>query len=326
MLHVKPLVSVLIPSYNHALFVRESIASVWAQDWGAIELIVADDGSKDDSAEIIESMLTDSPIPMKFLRLEHGGLIKTLNKAFEESTGDFIAVIASDDRFRREKISGHLDLMLNDPEIVLSHCDVAVIDEHGKASPLDVSSRGNPAQGYVGMDVLLGRAYIRYSPVMRRDSLEKVGRFDDRYPIEDWPLYLKMAFLGKIGYVDKRLTERRVHGMNWSTLSARAPDTEFKFAALDLIEFYSPSLEIFEQAAAVHMCSSLKGTLYQGDIRGGLALGKAIHRKFPGQLKIVCKSFMLGIASFVWGRYIKSRVPPQIQAVVVKWKDKLVAG
>ncbi len=320
------LVSVLIPSYNHAQYLRESIESVWAQDWGQIELIVADDGSRDNSVEIVESMLRDAPIPMKFLRLEHGGLIKTLNKAFEASEGNFIALLASDDRFRRDKISVHLQQMLKDPDIVLSHSDVLVIDANGQGSSLDISSRGNPAQGYVGLDVLLGRSYIRYSPVMRRESLKQVGVFDEKYALEDWPLYLKMAHLGKIGYVDKKLTERRVHGMNWSTLSARKPDTEFKNAAIDLIEAFAPNQDIFKQAAVVHMCSSLRGTLYQGDLKGGLALAKVIYKKFPGQLVIVCKCFLIGVASHLWGRYIKLRLPPRIQAAIVKWKDKLVTG
>lgn len=326
MSNLNSVVSVLIPSYNHAQYIEESIKSVWAQDWGMVELIVADDGSKDNSAAIIESMLSDAPISMKFMRLDHGGIIKTLNKAFEVSKGDFIALLASDDRFKRDKISGHMQLMLADRDIVLSHSDVQMIDKHGHVSPLDISSRGNPAQGHVGLDVLLGRSYIRYSPVMRRESLVQVGIFDEKYALEDWPLYLKMAHLGKIGYVDKKLTERRVHGMNWSTLSARNPDTEFKGAALDLIEAFAPNKEIFRQAATVHMGSSLRGTLYEGNIRGGLALAKAICRKFPEQLWIVSKIFLIGIASHLWGRYIKPHLSLRTQSVIVKWRDWVAAN
>ncbi|OYZ47615.1 MAG: hypothetical protein B7Y13_09695, partial [Sulfurovum sp. 24-42-9] len=100
-----PLVSVIMPSYNHEKYIEEAIRSVWEQTYSNVELIVLDDGSKDSSAEIIKRLEKISPIPMKVVLKENEGLCRTLNVGLELTKGKYICPLASDDKFLKNKIS-----------------------------------------------------------------------------------------------------------------------------------------------------------------------------------------------------------------------------
>ena len=102
-----PLISVVIPCYNHENFVQEAIQSVIDQDYKNIELLIIDDGSKDSSVEKIEELI---PVcKQRFNRFEfksraNKGISATLNEALAWANGDFFTICASDDSFHRNKI------------------------------------------------------------------------------------------------------------------------------------------------------------------------------------------------------------------------------
>src|SRR5690554_4831249 len=104
----QPLVSIVIPCYNHAQFVQESIQSVIEQDYENIELIIIDDGSKDNSVEVIQEMIP--ACEERFVRFEfryrpNKGLCATLNESLEWCEGEYLSCIASDDIMRPDKTS-----------------------------------------------------------------------------------------------------------------------------------------------------------------------------------------------------------------------------
>ena len=90
-------VSVLVPSYNHAPFVEKTLRSIFKQTLAPKKLIVIDDGSKDESAAIIELVLRDCPFPSEFIKRENRGLSATLNEGFARTSGEFFAYLGSDD-------------------------------------------------------------------------------------------------------------------------------------------------------------------------------------------------------------------------------------
>src|SRR5665647_2754849 len=99
-----PLVSVVMPSYNHEEFVSESIESVLGQDFDNLELIIVDDASTDSSRQIIQKYAEEDTRIRVILHEANRGIAKTLNDGTEAAKGKFIAIIASDDVWARDKL------------------------------------------------------------------------------------------------------------------------------------------------------------------------------------------------------------------------------
>src|SRR5579864_373460 len=96
----RPLVSVVLPSYNHRQFVNNAIRSVYRQTYRPIELIIIDDGSKDGSADTIRKFLNDTPPPtgisVDFSARKNRGAPATINEGIAKARGDHIAILNSD--------------------------------------------------------------------------------------------------------------------------------------------------------------------------------------------------------------------------------------
>ncbi|MBV9358882.1 MAG: glycosyltransferase family 2 protein, partial [Chloroflexi bacterium] len=100
-----PLVSVVIPSYNHARFVGQAIWSVEQQTYPHVELVVVDDGSSDGSGRLIERQLADSHLARVFYR-EHPnlGAAATIDRGVMLSSGEYVAILNSDDTFTPDRV------------------------------------------------------------------------------------------------------------------------------------------------------------------------------------------------------------------------------
>jgi alpha-1,3-rhamnosyltransferase len=92
-----PDVSVLVPSYNHAKFIERTLRSIFAQTLPPKNLIVIDDGSKDESVEVIERVLKESPVESRLIARENRGLSATLNEGFALTDSEYFAYLGSDD-------------------------------------------------------------------------------------------------------------------------------------------------------------------------------------------------------------------------------------
>src|SRR5579884_4335685 len=100
-----PAVSILIPSYNHGPFLRECLRSVQEQTLGDWELIVVDDGSSDDSVDIAREVAATDPRIRVFVNDVNLGTYGTEQRALDRSTGRYVAVMNSDDRWAPEKLA-----------------------------------------------------------------------------------------------------------------------------------------------------------------------------------------------------------------------------
>ena len=100
----EPVVSVIVPSYCHARYIEKALRSVYIQTWRHIELIVIDDGSSDQSVEVIRSVLAESPFPTHFIHRENRGAHATINEGLALATGDYINILNSDDQFTTNRV------------------------------------------------------------------------------------------------------------------------------------------------------------------------------------------------------------------------------
>ncbi len=216
-----PAVTVAIPSNNNRRFVTEAIDSVLGQTLSDIELLIIDDGSTDGSPDAIRRHLDDrSPsIPVTFeARAENLGSHRTLSQALEQASGEYFAILDSDDLWDPRMLERQVPLLRDaGPGFGASFSDAWVIDEVGVRH--DRLARHG---GYRGGDLYRDFVRLRFFPlpsasVFRRSVLQDVGGFSPRYRIlYDWNVWLRIATGHRLVYVPEPLTSYRVHGGNTS--------------------------------------------------------------------------------------------------------------
>jgi glycosyltransferase involved in cell wall biosynthesis len=127
-----PLVSILMPSYNHADFIAAAIESVLSQTFSNIELIIVDDGSTDDTPVIAQKFATEHPERITFIRREFNkGVPATWNEALSHAKGDYLIPFASDDLLPPTAVEDRLNYMLTHPEVDILVTDFQVLTEEG---------------------------------------------------------------------------------------------------------------------------------------------------------------------------------------------------
>lgn len=203
-----PLVSVIIPSYNHCKYIGRAIQSVFDQTYKNIELIVIDDGSSDNSVTIVNAFCDISPIPMKFISKKNEGLSKTLNLGLEKSAGKWIAILSSDDYFAPEKIEEQIALsnkLGNDYACI--HCDATMINENGEViGNTYTRSLIPPMQHDCFFDFAFGKKrVIAPSVLIKEEVFQEIGFFDESLVAEDFDFHLRLSRVYKYGFVNKPL-------------------------------------------------------------------------------------------------------------------------
>jgi alpha-1,3-rhamnosyltransferase len=209
----RPLVSVIISSYNHGPYVEDSIHSVLQQTYVNIELLVVDDGSQDDSVERIKKM--QAQYGFDFRAQPNQGLSKTLNDCIARSHGSLIAPFGSDDIMLPERIKTQVDYMQDKPEVGICAGNIQAIGPAGE--PLPKRDRKRDFRRLDFEDVFIPNKPCAPAPTLlfRREALEKVGGFDPKIELEDLLIELKITHAGyAIDVLDEVLSKYRVHATN----------------------------------------------------------------------------------------------------------------
>lgn len=206
-------VSYIVPSYNHADFIEQTVRAVWAQTHGDIELIVIDDGSRDQSPALLERLLAISPIPMKIRSRENRGLNATLNEGLALATGEFLAVCASDDAVlpdHAERLVAALAGTSPD-QVGFAYGDVEFMTFDGhRTGRRQLEGRG-ARSGKIFHDIITRRFFPQGSANLYRiQALEEVGAFDESCQGEGLSLYLRLTKKYEAVFVDKALSLYRL--------------------------------------------------------------------------------------------------------------------
>ena len=190
----QPLVSMVIPSYNHARYVRTCINSIISQDYRNIELIIIDDGSTDESTRCIEELVPacrERFVRFEFRSRPNKGLSATVDEGLKWARGKYFASLCSDDALLPGKTSTLVSQIDGEPRVgaVFSGCEL--IDAK------DALIRTlRPSLAYVGFDdLLLRKKYLVVcsSQLIRVDAAMEVGGYPPNYYIEDWYMWLKLT-------------------------------------------------------------------------------------------------------------------------------------
>jgi glycosyltransferase involved in cell wall biosynthesis len=225
----KPLVSVIVPSYNHARYIGRALKSVFAQSYRNLELIIIDDGSKDGSVEVIRSLLVECPIPHQFIARENRGSVATVLQGLELAHGAFVNILHSDDTFppdrfalcvRRIADSG-LDWGFSAVEFVDADDRVLAASDHPAAGSLMKEIEHMPLEASIGLSLLSTNVAVTTGNLfIRREFLDAIGGLRIYKYSEDWEFGLRASLTSEPVFLQEKLYRYRFHGQNTVTRAA----------------------------------------------------------------------------------------------------------
>lgn len=310
-LDLMPTVTVLMPVYNAAPYVRLAIESILEQTYADFELLIIDDGSTDTSQEVIRSY-ADPRIRL----LENGenqGLTRTLNAGLEAARAELIARQDADDLSLPRRLEKQVAFMEAHPAIALLGTQALQIDHRGRyRGTIDHSLE----TAGLRWELLFGNAFVHSSVMYRRKIVwRELGGYSEAFPFaEDYELWSRVASSHSVANLPDRLVAYRVHASAQKQRFREQQSLLGQIAQRNFAQTFGP--EIFSTAAVDEIFRYMQGAGSGADCWGDwyFELLTAYAKRYPG---IVCtRGFQrmlvlqwsiaiyqrgsLGIA-FVWG-------------------------
>ena len=196
----QPTISVVIPTYNRARFLGKAVASVRAQTYPCFEIVIVDDGSTDDTAQVVATLGAG----IRYISQANAGPAAARNFGIQEARGDLVAFLDTDDRWLPEKIARQVAILQTEPAVALVGADMAIEDEAGALQVASNFELRGLQPFFARLDngpvpdaprLLLKVNFINTSTVLaRREVLQALSGFDPRLRYgEDLELWLRIA-------------------------------------------------------------------------------------------------------------------------------------
>ncbi len=245
-----PLVSICCLSYNHAKYIPQAIESFWNQCCKNIEIIALDDGSRDNSFEVLKELKEKSPCPMEiFTQPNCGKIPKNFNFVLKKAKGKYVTILSLDDYLEADTIKTQVDIMESDDSIqfVLSTRFISFNSEGQKEEILNLDKIENiTPQDILDEDFYHIHSYCLQGTVYRKSIIEAVNYFDEEMIADDLVMrhktakYLKENPQYKLGVIRKPAVYYRRHETNFS----KNISTQLKSTALFYRKYYPDKKKI----------------------------------------------------------------------------------
>lgn len=207
------LVSVIIPVYNREHLVSQAIESVLAQTYQPVEIILINDGSKDNSLSILKEYERRFPSTIKVLDQENQGQIAARNNGINVAQGDYIAFLDSDDLWMEDKLIRQIPIF--EAGVGLVYSGAEIIDEKGKVIRTEFADEA--ITGNIYPQLLVKNRMTGGTVVVTKESLDRVGVFSmDFKAAENWDLWLRICQFYTARVVSDPLIKYRIHSDNMS--------------------------------------------------------------------------------------------------------------
>jgi glycosyltransferase involved in cell wall biosynthesis len=309
----RPLVSVIIPSYNSCRFVIEAVESVLLQSYSPIEVIVVDDGSTDDTASVLAPYRSH----VRYVYQANRGLAGARNRGIAEARGELVAFLDADDVWMPEKLARQMEALSGAPQAGLVHTDVLFLEQ----ATGQKSHRKTRKTEYVGdcYRLLFTRNQLTASSVLlRKECLTRVGWFEESLRrLEDYDLWLRVARHYPFACVGEPLVVYRLHNNNLSraTLEMRKDELYVLEKALrndPCLRYLAGPREVRRR---LYGLMAFIGYLYyeQGNCR-------AAHHYLSRAVQLWCPSWY---TSVLWALTL---LPSSIVACLRRWRRSWFAG
>ncbi len=235
-----PRVTIIIPVYNGSNFVVDAVESALNQTYDNVEVIVVNDGSKDNTEEVLQKYMPK----IKYFKKENGGVSSALNLGIENMTGTYFSWLSHDDVYMPEKIEKQIEFLskLDDQNVIL-YCDYALMDIKGKKYPKDYildHAMLEKKPEYV----LLRGCISGITLLIPKQAFTDCGLFDLEYRcIQDYDMWARMYKKYKFIHMPVVITKTRIHP-NQDTQKNPKVISEGNILWKDLIEFVSDKRKI----------------------------------------------------------------------------------
>lgn len=203
---VKPLVSVVIATYNMAKYLPLAIQSVLVQTYENIELLVVDDGSTDDTQKILESFLSDSRVSC--WKQKNKGQASAKNLGVLKSRGEYVAFLDADDMWAPDKLELQISVFSKSKSVGIVYSRIMCIDESGANIGI---GNNKMLRGRLTNHLLLRNNIGFGTSVVRKECFDRLGSFKEHIRMGiDYDLWLRFSTQYEFDYVDKPLLYYRL--------------------------------------------------------------------------------------------------------------------
>ena len=254
------LVTVIVPSYNSRAFVTAAVDSVLSQSYPNVELIVVDDGSTDDTKQVLENYGDK----IRYLFKTNGGVSLARNFGIEQARGEYVAFLDADDSWLPEKLEKQIEAINSSPNAGAAHTSFYLGNQNleivGKRKPL--RSIRNVLEDLFFVGNVIGTPS---SVVAKKSIFEEIGGFDPELSqCADWDMWIKLALKTDFAFVDEPLIIYRQHDGNMSK-NARLLETDSTLMFEKAFKLYDLPNEITARRNSVYgkNYTVLAGSYYQ---------------------------------------------------------------
>ncbi|MDB5141271.1 MAG: hypothetical protein JWR12_3187 [Mucilaginibacter sp.] len=221
-----PLVSVIIPAYNHGQYITYTLNSVIDDTYFNKEIVIINDGSRDNTDDVVNAWIkiNNTKIPIIYIKRENKGVCATLNELIRLSNGKYLLPIASDDLFYGNTITQRVEILENNEregKLVLIS-DAVVIDENNnviKLSSMEMNN-GNKLKFKTNKGILeemiTKPSTVGAISLINKSIYNTIGYYPEDLPIEDWFFFQRAAAIKAIIFWDKIVSQYRIHSNNMS--------------------------------------------------------------------------------------------------------------
>lgn len=257
-----PTLSVVTPAYNQAAFLRDTIESVFSQDYPNIEYVVLDDGSTDETPDILseygDAFVWESQANM--------GQTPTINKGWAMTTGEIITWLNSDDAFyNSSSVREAMQYLIENPETGIVFGDSMFTEADGtEIEP----TRPVVDFTYERMVRECHNWISQPSAFIRREIVKKVGDLDPKfYYFMDWDFWLRAGIYFRIEHIDAIWSTYRLHSESKTVAQAKkaAPELEYMYTKYFSRDDIPPEIRAIESEAMMNMWFTSGGYYMKGD-------------------------------------------------------------
>ena len=266
-----PVISVIMTSYNHGNFVAEAIESVLAQTFSDFEFIITDDGSPDNTPNIVSDYSKKDERIRPFFFKKNKGACVALEECFKHSQGEYIAIINSDDTWQAEKLEKQFNFLEKNCDIAAVFSRAQAVDERGAMIESDFVSVFNAPENRSRHEWLRhfffdGNCLCHPSVLIRRSGYVEAGGIYKKYlaSLPDLDMWVRLCFKKSIHILDERLVNFRVLNdsrnesadniANRKRYAIEAPlvlDNYRKIASVDEFRLIFPDWSLFDNPSLI---------------------------------------------------------------------------
>jgi len=301
-----PKVSVIIPTYNRAHLITETIESVLTQTFRDFEIIVIDDGSTDNTCSIVSSL------QVRYFRQDNRGVSAALNKGIEIARGEYITFLGSDDLLIDDALDKGVKMLDAHTDVGFTYGQIYMMDENGRIFGLLKSSFLNHSSIVDGKKLIHELLCTYRVPIIttmvRRSCLDEVGGFSEETGniAEDFHLIVRLAKRYAAAYIAQPLAKHRIHSESLShNVNPRSAEKAFLLILKEIFEdaAIGPHFERYRSKAYSNYYRFIAEYAYGKDMKvTRFYLGKALsvyprgllHKEGLRTAYMYAKSFLPG--------------------------------